>query len=242
MGGAHGAGARATVRADWADLALAIFLLLHTSSAVWALRTGAPRPAVNMMWEWIGLGVGYFLVRQLLVESREIRAIVVVMIGLAAALSCFGLEQYFISLPADQARWIKDPDGVLRNAGVVAPPGSRQRVLFEQRINSTEPMATFALANSLAGFLAPWLVVTLGVGLSLRGNAHSSPLRERLGEGETSLTGLQFSGRRTESARATTLPYPSLQGRGVFHSPFAWLAGNVRQRAGGDRPAPAPGC
>jgi len=159
---------RATVRADWADLALGIFLLLHTASAVVALKTAAPRPAVNMLWEWIGLGVGYFLLRQLLRGQREARAIVVVMIGLATAMSCYGLEQYFVSLPADRERYAVDPEGALRDAGVFAPPGSRQRFLFEQRVNSTEPMGTFALANSLAGFLAPWLVVTLGVGLSLR--------------------------------------------------------------------------
>jgi O-antigen ligase len=160
---------RATVRADWADLALGVFLLLHTASAVSALTTAAPRPALNMLWEWIGLGVGYFLLRQLLRGQREARAIVIVMIGLAASMSCYGLEQYFVSLPADRARYARDPEGALREAGVFAPPGSRQRVLFEQRINSTEPMGTFALANSLAGFLAPWLVATVGIGLSLRG-------------------------------------------------------------------------
>ena len=37
--------------------------------------------------------------------------------------------------------------------------GSRR---LEDRLQSTEPLATFALANSLAGFLLPWLVVALG--------------------------------------------------------------------------------
>jgi hypothetical protein len=115
-----------------------------------------------MLWEWIGLGVGYFLLRQLLVGQREARAIVVVMIGLATAMSCSGLEQYFVSLPADRERYVLDPEGALRDAGVFAPPGSRQRMLFEQRVNSTEPMGTF-MANSLAGFLAPRLVVTWAV-------------------------------------------------------------------------------
>ena len=110
---------------------------------------------MNMLWEWIGLGVGYFLLRQLLRGQHKARAIVVVMIGLATAMSCYGLEQYFVSLPADRERYAVDPEGALRDAGLFAPPGSRQRFLFEQRVNSTEPMGTFALANSLAGFLAP---------------------------------------------------------------------------------------
>jgi hypothetical protein len=33
-------------------------------------------------------------------------------------------------------------------------------------LSSSEPLATFALANSLAGFLAPWLVIGLGVALT----------------------------------------------------------------------------
>ena len=61
---------RATIRADWADLALGVFLLLHAASAVAALQT-AGRPAVNMLWEWIGLGVGYFLLRQSLVRDAR---------------------------------------------------------------------------------------------------------------------------------------------------------------------------
>jgi hypothetical protein len=85
-------------------------------------------------------------------------------------------------------------------------------VLIEQRINSTEPMATIALANSLAGFLAPWLVVTLGVALSLRGDANSSPLSERSGEDETEPTDVQLSDRRTERARARPSPNPPFKG------------------------------
>jgi hypothetical protein len=37
-------------------------------------------------------------------------------------------------------------------------------MLFENRLSSNEPTATFALANSLAGFLVPWLLMTLAIG------------------------------------------------------------------------------
>jgi hypothetical protein len=35
--------------------------------------------------------------------------------------------------------------------------------MFEKRLDSAEPLATFALTNSFAGFLAPWLVVLAGI-------------------------------------------------------------------------------
>ncbi|HEV3025804.1 MAG TPA: O-antigen ligase family protein, partial [Pirellulales bacterium] len=86
-----------------------------------------------------------------------------VMIGLAVALSAIGLHQFVVSRPADRLRYQRDPEGVLRDAGILAPAGSPTRLLFENRLAASEPTATFSLANSLAGFLAPWLVVALGI-------------------------------------------------------------------------------
>jgi hypothetical protein len=59
-------------------------------------------------------------------------------------------------LNEERTEWIR------REGGVVAPEGSRERTLFENRLESREPLATFALTNSLAAFLAPWLIVALG--------------------------------------------------------------------------------
>ncbi len=50
---------------------------------------------------------------------------------------------------------------VLRAVGI--RPGSVQEYLYEQRLNSNEPMSTFALTNSLAGFIVGPLVVALGL-------------------------------------------------------------------------------
>ncbi|MGH7138198.1 MAG: O-antigen ligase family protein, partial [Pirellulales bacterium] len=55
-------------------------------------------------------------------------------------------------------------DKMLLEAHLNAPPGSAARTLFEQRLASTEPAATFSLANSLAGFLTPWLLMTIAIG------------------------------------------------------------------------------
>lgn len=146
---------------DWALLALAACL---ATSGIWAVYHAAPRPAVNVVWEWLALLVAFWLTRQLVRTRGEARALIVVMIGLAVAEAGFGLHQYFVSLPADRAAYAADPDGSLRRSGLWYPPDSRERMLFEQRLASTEAFGTFELANSLGGFLAAWLVVAGAAG------------------------------------------------------------------------------
>jgi hypothetical protein len=61
-----------------------------------------------------------------------------------------------------RALYLQDPERALRLAGVSTDPVSRS--LFEGRLlGSNEPTATFALANSLAGFLVGPAVLVLAV-------------------------------------------------------------------------------
>ncbi|MBT6849388.1 MAG: O-antigen ligase family protein, partial [Planctomycetaceae bacterium] len=54
--------------------------------------------------------------------------------------------------------------GMLQQAGIGdAAIGSPARYHFESRLQSPEPFVTFSLTNSLAGFLAPWLLIILGM-------------------------------------------------------------------------------
>ena len=78
-------------------------------------------------------------------------------------LSALAYEQYFIRNPADRAEYAADPDAMLQKYGQWMPPGSREREAFELRLASKEPLATFALTNSLAGFLTPWFVLLLAI-------------------------------------------------------------------------------
>jgi O-antigen ligase len=153
------------LRFGWTDAAVLLLIGWHTIAGLWAAKHVSPRPAVNMLWEWIALGLAFFLARQLIAGRREARAVMVVMIALAVALSGYGLCQYFYELPNTRAQYAADPDGMLRAQGLWYPPGSLDRQLFESRLESTEPFGTFALANSLAGYLSPWLVVLAGVGI-----------------------------------------------------------------------------
>lgn len=155
------------LRFGWVDAAVVCLVALHTLAALWAAWYGAARPAINMLWEWLAFGVSFLLARQLIVSAREARAVIVVMVALALALASHGLYQYFYELPATRAQYQQDPDRALREAGLWYEPGSRDRELFEKRLASIEPLATFALTNSLAGYLAPWLVIAIGIGLSM---------------------------------------------------------------------------
>jgi len=145
------------------DAAMAILVGWHSIAAVWSASHASARPAINMLWEWVGLAVALWLTRQVLVGRRETRAMAAVMIGLAVALAGYGLYQYFYELPTTRAKYHADPERYLAEAELNYPPGSAERDLFEKRLASVEPLATFALTNSLAGFLVPWFVVLAGI-------------------------------------------------------------------------------
>jgi hypothetical protein len=150
------------------DFAAVAFVGWIAASGMVMMRYGAPRPTINAIWTWVSLIVAFLMLRQLLRGEREVRALCAVMIGLAVCLSVIAMRQTFVEYPAMREIYRRDADEALRQAGISAPPGTIQRKQFEDRINSTEPSATFSLTNSLAGFVAPWFVVLVGIaGLDL---------------------------------------------------------------------------
>jgi O-antigen ligase len=153
-----------SVRFGWLDAAVLLLVGWHTVAALWATQHGSPRPAANMLWEWVGLGLCYLLARQFIATAREARAVAAVMVALAVALSGYGLYQCAYEMPQTRAKYRADPDRALRDAGYWFPPDSPERKSFADRLNNVEPSATFALTNSLAAFLAPWLVMLVGMG------------------------------------------------------------------------------
>ncbi|MBN2024372.1 MAG: O-antigen ligase family protein [Pirellulales bacterium] len=160
---ARRSGQSPAIRFGATDAAVLVFLAFLGVSAGWAVWHEYARPAWNVLWQWIGLGAGYFLLRQLVRAAREVRAIVAAMIALGVALAALGLWQYGYENPILRAQYARDPDAMLRANGLWYPPDSPLREQFANRLASVEPSATFALTNSLAGFLAPWLAVLLAV-------------------------------------------------------------------------------
>ncbi|MBW3600525.1 MAG: hypothetical protein KY475_25080 [Planctomycetes bacterium] len=159
---------RAEVRVGPTFAAIVLLVLLIGLSGWLMAWEGNPRGTINSVWQWVAFAAAYFLMRQWIVTPRERRATCTAMIALAVGLSCFGYYQYFISQPAALARFEQDPEGALREAGLSPDADPQTIASFRSRVESVEPIATFALTNSVAGFLAPWLVLAAGIGFTLR--------------------------------------------------------------------------
>ncbi len=152
------------VLVGWTGIAALVFVAWHTASGLVAGLAGNGRQAINVTWQVICYALAALLVRQLFRSGEQARGLAVVFVALAAALSVQSLHEYFISKPADLAAFNADPEAVYQSLGVSS---DAEKQMLRWRIESVEPLATFALTNSLAGFLAPWLVVLLGIGVSL---------------------------------------------------------------------------
>lgn len=152
-----------SLRLDWPDLLVVLLLAVVVVSAWWMAGVGNVRATINAAWQWVNFGLLYLLARQLVVTGVERRALCLVMIALATGLSALAAHQVFVTMPRLVARYHEDPETVLREAGVEAAADSPERRLFRDRLESIQPTATFALTNSLAGFVTPWLILTVGV-------------------------------------------------------------------------------
>lgn len=147
-------------------IAAAALIGLHTLSALVMGSQGNFRHALNILWQWIAYGTAAFLIRQLARSQPQCRALVVIMIGLAAVEATHGYYEYFVLTPARLAAFRENPEKVYDEMGVSRDPESADRKLAQWRLESIEPLGTFALTNSLAGFLAPWLIAVIGIALA----------------------------------------------------------------------------
>lgn len=144
--------------------AFGVFLVLHSVSAVITMPRGHGRPALNALWLWISFGLMFLTVRQLVRRGTEQRALASMLAAVAVGLSTFGLYQTAYVYPRIRADYGKNPAQTLREAGMDSTDPAQQRH-FEDRLMSSEPVGPFALTNSLAGVLAPSLMVLLGLSL-----------------------------------------------------------------------------
>ena len=150
------------------DLAVLGLIGWNTLAELAALGTGSPRPTVNMLWEWIGLGATFFSRGKSRRAADEARGAVAAMIALAVGLSVLGFYQTMVELPAERAELAHAPQELLERAGLRLAEGSAEKKHFDDRLASPEPLGTFALTNSLAGYLTPWLVLLAALALTTR--------------------------------------------------------------------------
>lgn len=149
-------------RFSWADgaaLAALVLVLFHERAAA------DQRVAITLSWECIGLGLVYMLVRCIPRDSSEHAAIAGSLAATAVALSVYALYQIGVEFPEARRLYLANPKQVLRSAGIPADASIALIKGFENRLlGSREPIATFALANSLAGYLVgPAVIVFSGM-------------------------------------------------------------------------------
>ena len=150
-------GGKLRLRFSWADVAVAALTLAVGISASHAIDR---RPAINIAWEWGGMGLLYLLVRNLPRTRGESSALAGALAATAFALSIYAFYQVAVELPYEQLKFLRNEAEALRIVEI--EPGSPQHQLFRDRLlGSNEPFATFGLANSFAGFLVGPLVVML---------------------------------------------------------------------------------
>jgi len=153
-------------RFSWVERLLLLLTGWYVLAALWGMIHGCPRAVINSTCEWLGIVAAFLLLRRFLKTEGECRAVLVVFFCVAGGFALYGVYQYYWEFPALRASFRQDPSRFLQEAGIYLPPGSREASLFLARLRSGEPLATFSLANSLAGFLLVWFVVGLGLALS----------------------------------------------------------------------------
>lgn len=142
-----------------------VFTIIWVFLAAWNVYgVGNFRFAINGLWQWVAWFAAFFLTFRLVQIGGTAEPFIKWMIALCFLVSLHGCYQVFVSLPADRERFRSDPQAVLAEAGIEAAPGSSTYMLFEGRLRDPSPTGPFALTNSLAGFLLPWLVVLFAQG------------------------------------------------------------------------------
>ena len=170
-------------RFTWIDFAVLLIAAGHLVSTAGVFRVeGDCRAAVNLTLEWLAICSAWRLFRSLgqdrLLASNFLQAF----LAIAAGLSAFGIWQHHVFY-AEQAEWYRslrgqldqaigmhDGTGAIRAAEIMSefqsrgiPLAGADRMLWENRLlSSSEPFATFSLANTLAGVLSVAFVLMAG--------------------------------------------------------------------------------
>ncbi len=145
---------------------LAVLLLLIWAGLSWlhlkAAHTGNLLHAANGFWTFALMPLVYFALRA--VPNRFRRAaetlLMAVIVGAALFESAVSLYDYFVTAPSVRAQFLENPEQLLRESGLNIEKGTPEYDLFVKRVlDSSEPIGTFGLTNTLAGLLAPVLVL-----------------------------------------------------------------------------------
>lgn len=132
--------------------------------SVMAGRGSNPRVAWFGFWQVISIAACYYIGRGQMVGPRCRSVLLAILIAGGIAVAFHGIYQSQVSFPSERAQYLADPEKVLRESEIDAPAGSVIRAQLENRyLNSQEPFASFALANSLAVYLTASLILCIGL-------------------------------------------------------------------------------
>jgi O-antigen ligase len=126
---------------------------------------GNERWSINSLWQYFGAAFCTLSLTTFATTASRRRDLLRLFLLLSVGLAIHGLYQYFVSMPADRRAFELDPIGSMRQAGIDTTIGSQAYQQFRNRVHSTEPFATFALANSLAVVLG--VATVLGFGMAI---------------------------------------------------------------------------
>ncbi len=157
------------VRRSWADVGVIALVALVALSASHAAER---RIAINLAWEWVGVGIAYLAIRNLPRGRAESQVLVGAFLATAVALSLYGRYQVDREHPQLREKYQQNARAILAQAGMDPDlkPDDPERIRLEDRLlGSREPNATFALANTLAGFLVG--PATVGLAIFLRASS-----------------------------------------------------------------------
>ena len=121
-------GGRLRFRWSWTD---ALVVGLMGLVAISAFHSLDRRPAINLAWEWVGLGLVYLLVRNLPRTQDESSTLAGVIVATAFAVSAYGLYQLVVELPLIRAEYLRNPLPILQKLGI--EPGGERGIVQEPR-------------------------------------------------------------------------------------------------------------
>jgi len=133
------------------------------------------RLAYNGCWQWIAQILLLLSVARLCSARSVATSLFTLMMACVAGTIGYTLFQYFVSLPHDRRSFASDPDTMLSELGIA--PGSSEAILYANRLGSMEPTGPFILTNSLAGFLAAWIVLLIAMLIVWQVSSQTDPNR-----------------------------------------------------------------
>jgi O-Antigen ligase len=143
------------------SLALA-WLLWNLFLVTQLYNVGDVRAGWNGAWQNGCLSLAFLMGRRILHTTQLQQTALQGILILSCIVAMWGLYQYTFIFPEIRRLATENPQRLLRENNLSEDLQDAKSALFLSRVHSKEPIACFALTNTLAGFLLPSLILLLG--------------------------------------------------------------------------------